>query len=62
MSTFKVWITIERHNDRTDEYEDIDPGFGGTAEFKTLAKAQAFADKLNAIGEVIADEKQGGAK
>lgn len=59
MITFKVWLHIERHDDRTDEYRDVDLPHTATAEFQgrgALAKAEELCDQLHVIGRVIAPE------
>lgn len=54
MITYKVWVCVERCDDETDKYEDIDLDFSATAEFKRAKPAVEFAEKLNAIGVEVA--------
>lgn len=56
-TTYKVWICVEKCNDETDEYKDIDLTFSVTAEFKSEKKAANFAEKLHRVGEVIQEGK-----
>jgi hypothetical protein len=47
MKTYTVWIDVEYHDDETDEYEDIDPGFGPLDSFESEEDAIDCASKLN---------------
>lgn len=53
MKTYKVWITVEEHNDRTDEYTDVDLPFAEVAKFKRESAAVDFAGTLQAIGDIL---------
>lgn len=51
MKTYKVWVCVERCDDKTDKYEDIDLNFAATAEYKSQRHARDFAEELHALGE-----------
>jgi hypothetical protein len=55
MKTYKVWIAVELHDDKTDEYTDLTQ-FGETASFNgrhAERKAEELADKLHNIGLIV---------
>ena len=61
MKTYKVWISIEMHDDDAeharDEYVDIDPGFASEGEFDELDNARAYADFLHDLADVVRSQE-----
>ena len=56
--TYKVWIVVERHDDNTDEYEDLDSPFAGEAEFDNEKEAQAYALALHNGAQQVEEDDQ----
>lgn len=58
MRTFTVWVTVEEHDTKTDAYQDVALDFSSTVEFRSQRKAEAFAKRLNVIGEALANHEE----
>ena len=56
--TYKVGIVGERHDDDTDEYEDMDSPFSGEAEFDNEEEAQAYALALHNGAQQVEEDDQ----
>ncbi len=54
--TFKVWLEIERYNDRTGHGENIDAPGGSLATFETYDEAWGFAEHVTRLAEGILQE------
>ena len=56
-ASYRVWIGVERENDDpvrpSDEYTDIDPGFGSEGEFDTEEEAMEFAQRLHDVSQAM---------
>lgn len=52
MKTYRVWIDIEEHDDRTDEYTNLEFTTGIIREFRKLSDAEEFANSMQDIGEL----------
>jgi hypothetical protein len=51
--TFKVWIEIERYNERTDHGETMDAPGSSLAAFDTYEEAWDYADRVMRLAEPI---------
>ena len=51
--TFKVWLEIERYNEKTGASQNMDAPGSYLAEFPTLAEARDYADRVTRIAEDI---------
>jgi hypothetical protein len=51
--TFKVWLEIERYNDRTGLGENMDAPGSSLATFDTYNDAYAYAERITRFAEDI---------
>jgi hypothetical protein len=51
--TFKVWLEIERYNDRTGHGQNMDAPASSLATFDTYDEAWDYAEKVTHLAEVI---------
>jgi hypothetical protein len=51
--TFKVWLEIERLNDRTESGENMDAPGAELATFNTYGQAWDYAERLTRLAEEI---------
>lgn len=51
--TFKVWLEIERYNEKTGRGEDMDAPGGSLAEFDTYENAREYAERVARLAEGI---------
>ena len=51
--TFKVWLEIERYNDRTGHSEDMDAPGSSLATFDTYEEARDYAERVTRLAECI---------
>jgi hypothetical protein len=51
--TFKVWLEIERYNDRTGQSQDMDAPGSSLAEFPTFDEAWDYAERVTRLAEGI---------
>jgi len=51
--TFKVWIEIERHDERSDHSETMDAPGSSLATFQTFQEAWDFAERVTRLAEGI---------
>ena len=51
--TFKVWLEIERYNERTGHGEDMDAPGSSLATFKTYEEAWNYAERVTRLAEGI---------
>jgi hypothetical protein len=51
--TFKVWLEIERYNERTGDGQDMDAPGSYLAEFATYEEARDYAERVTHIAEDI---------
>ncbi len=55
--TYKIWIHVEEHDSRTDEYRDLDLHYSSAAHYSghnARTKAEALAEKLQRIAKTLA--------
>ncbi len=53
--TYKVWLEIERYNERTGHGEDMDAPGASLAEFATYEEARDYAERVTRLAEAIND-------
>ena len=53
--TFKVWLEIERYNERTGHSENMDAPGSSLAEFATIEEAWDYAERVTQLAEAIND-------
>jgi hypothetical protein len=53
--TFKVWLEIERYNERTGHSENLDAPGASLAEFDTYEEAMDYAERVTRLAEAIND-------
>lgn len=62
MIEYHVWLVVERHDTKTDKYEDMDLPHAAVTTYEgrgALAKAERLADQLQYVGEaLVAKEEQ----
>lgn len=51
--TFKVWLEIERYNDRTGNGHDMDAPGSSLATFDTYEEAWDYAERITSLAEGI---------
>jgi hypothetical protein len=51
--TFKVWLEIERYNERTGRSEDMDAPGSSLATFDTYEEAWEYAERVTCLAEDI---------
>ena len=51
--TFKVWLEIERYNERTGHSENMDAPGASLADFDTYEKARDYAERVTRLAEAI---------
>ena len=51
--TFKVWLEIERYNDRTGDGQDMDAPGSSLATFDTYEEAWDYAERVTRLAEGI---------
>ena len=51
--TYKVWLEIERYNERTGHGEDMDAPGSSLATFKTYEEAWDYAERVTRLAEGI---------
>jgi hypothetical protein len=51
--TFKVWLEIERYNEKTGAGQNMDAPGSSLAEFATYEEARDYADRVTRIAEDI---------
>jgi hypothetical protein len=51
--TFKVWLEIERFNERTGQGEDLDAPGSSLATFHTYEEAWEYAERVTRLAEGI---------
>jgi hypothetical protein len=51
--TFKVWLEIERYNERTGHGETMDAPGSSLAEFDTFEEAWDYAERVTSFAEGI---------
>jgi hypothetical protein len=51
--TFKVWLEIERYNDRTGRGENMDAPGASLAAFDTYEEARDYAERVTRLAEDI---------
>jgi hypothetical protein len=51
--TFKVWLEIERYNEKTGDGQNMDAPGRYLAEFPTFEEARDYADRVTRIAEDI---------
>jgi hypothetical protein len=51
--TFKVWLEIERYNERTGHSENMDAPGAALAEFATYEEAREYAERVTRLAEDI---------
>jgi hypothetical protein len=51
--TFKVWLEIERYNERTGHSENLDAPGSSLAEFATYKEAWDYAERVTQLAEAI---------
>ena len=51
--TFKVWLEIERYNERTGHGEDMDAPGSSLATFETYEEAWDYAERVTRLAEGI---------
>jgi hypothetical protein len=51
--TFKVWLEIERYNEKTGASQNMDAPGSYLAEFPTFGEARDYADRVTRIAEDI---------
>ena len=49
--TFKVWLEIERYNDKTGRGQDMDAPGSSLAEFDTYEEAWEYAERVTQLAE-----------
>ena len=49
--TYKVWLEIERYNEKTGASQDMDAPGSSLAEFGTYEEALEYADRLTSLAE-----------
>lgn len=62
--TYRVWVAVELHDEKTDEYHDLTQ-FGSTAEFTGRGaedKATSLASSMNDIGLELANLMEAGKR
>jgi hypothetical protein len=52
-TTFKVWLEIERYNERTGHGEDMDAPGSSLATFNTYEEAWDYAERVTRLAEGI---------
>jgi hypothetical protein len=50
-NTFKVWLEIERFNEKTGASEDMDAPGSSLATFKTYQEAWDYAERVTSLAE-----------
>jgi hypothetical protein len=51
--TFKVWLEIERYNDKTGDGQNMDAPGAELAEFITYDEAWAYAERVTRLAESL---------
>jgi hypothetical protein len=51
--TFKVWLEIERYNEKTGASQDMDAPGSSLAEFDTYDEAWDYAERVTRLAEGI---------
>ncbi len=51
--TFKVWLEIERYNERTGHSENMDAPGASLAEFASYEEAWDYAERVTQLAECI---------
>ena len=51
--TFKVWLEIERYNEKTGHSENMDAPGSSLAEFDTFEEAWDYAERVTRLAEGI---------
>ena len=51
--TFKVWLEIERYNERTGHSENMDAPGASLADFDTYEEARDYAERVTRLAEAI---------
>jgi hypothetical protein len=51
--TFKVWLEIERYNEKTGNSQDMDAPGSSLATFDTYEQALDYADRVTRLAEDI---------
>jgi hypothetical protein len=51
--TFKVWLEIERYNEKTSDSQNMDAPGSELAEFNTYEEAWEYADRVTRLAEDI---------
>jgi hypothetical protein len=51
--TYKVWLEIERYNDKTGHGEDVDAPGSSLATFDTYEEAWDYAERITRFAEDI---------
>jgi hypothetical protein len=51
--TFKIWLEIERYNEKTGASQNMDAPGNSLAEFATYGEARDYADRVTRIAEDI---------
>ena len=51
--TFKVWLEIERYNEKTGASQDMDAPGSYLAEFATYEEARDYAGRVTSLAEGI---------
>jgi hypothetical protein len=51
--TFKVWLEIERYNEKTGHSEDMDAPGSSLATFDTYEEAWDYAERITGFAECI---------
>jgi len=51
--TFKVWLEIERYDERSGQGEDMDAPGSSLATFETYEQAWAYAERVTQLAENI---------
>jgi hypothetical protein len=49
--TYKVWLEIERYNEKTGAGQDMDAPGSSLAAFATYEEARDYAERLTALAE-----------
>ena len=52
---FKVWLEIERYNEKTGASQDMDAPGSYLAEFATYEEARDYAERVTQFAEAIND-------
>ncbi len=51
--TFKVWLEIERYNEKTGASQNMDAPGSSLAEFATFEEARDYAERVTSLAESI---------